>query len=380
MTPGKIDQLNIAHFVHFMGHGGLENRINRMFVAWQDRPIQFTVFSLRPADKDSHPLQLPPNVTHIPLNLPPGTRWSTITHLADTLKSRQIHISHSHNWVSMAEGIVAAKLARTPLVFHGEHGAKAFEPGETRVHRTIAQGLLAHGADRIVCVNEPIRQRLQQLWRMASHRLEVIPNGVDLGRFAPRASERKRLVVGSVGRLAAVKDFATLVRAVAVLRDKSPAIELQCVIYGSGPEQVSLSRLISSLSLGEQVILAGPTDTPEACYGEIDVFVNSSLSEGMSNTLLEAMACGLPLVCSDIKGNRSWLRDNENCRFFPRGDAEGLAAILSDLSTRADERRRFGHNNRARVEKEFDNHFFLERYAALYRQQLAAKGFGCDFL
>ena len=105
----------------------------------------------------------------------------------------------------------------------------------------------------------------------------------------------------------------------------------------------------------------------EAWYPRFSVFVNSSHYEGMSNTLLEAMASGLPLLASRVEGNASWLEEGRDDLFFPPADAEELARRMAELALDAALRARMGAANRLRVEREFDNARFLSRYVEIYR-------------
>ena len=111
----------------------------------------------------------------------------------------------------------------------------------------------------------------------------------------------------------------------------------------------------------------------ETWYPKFDLFLNASVYEGMCNTLLEAMACGLPLIASRVPGNQAWLRDGVDARFFASGDADALAATLAAFRSDASERTAMGARNRARAEAGFDNRGFIASYIGFYDRLLAAR-------
>lgn len=371
-----IDELNIAHVVFSFGYGGLERRILRLIDGLAGARINFHVISLR--DSDGAFLETGPRVRHEVLGAQPGIDVRAIAALRRYLRDHRIHIVHSHNWVSMLEGIVCARLARVPVAVHGEHGASRFLPEQLRWRRTVVQRLLARAADRIVPVNEPIADRVREVWGLGPAALTVIQNGVDIAKFAAAdAPPRDEIVVGSISRLESIKNFPCLVHAVTLLNRDPGNARYRLVIVGAGSELERLQSLVKELGASDFVEFPGATDSPEAWYGKFDIYVNCSFSEGMSNTVLEAMACGLPVVASDVAGHRTWLDEGENAVFFPSDDAAALAAALGSLDAPA--RHRMGTKNRAKVVDSYSQATFIAAYRRLYSELLAAKGYRYHF-
>ncbi len=371
-----IDELNIAHVVFAFGYGGLERRILRLIDGLATDRVNFHIISLR--DSDGAFLEPGPRVTHEVLHAQPGIDVRAIAALRRYLRAHDVHIVHSHNWVSMLEGIVCARLAHVPVAVHGEHGASRFLPEQLRWRRTLVQRLLARAADRIVPVNDPIARRVREVWGLGDNAITVIQNGVDVAKFAPTEARRgEEIVIGSISRLEPIKNFPCLVRAVALLNREYGTPRYRLVIVGAGSELERLDALARELGATDFIEFPGATDAPEDWYGKFDIYVNCSFSEGMSNTVLEAMACGLPVVASDVAGHRTWLDEGENAVFFPSDEPAALATALASLDEPA--RRRIGATNRTKVVDRYSQATFIAAYRRLYTELLAARGYRYHF-
>lgn len=363
--------MNIAHIVYSFSFGGLERRIVRLIKGLTDYDARFTIVSLRPSTGEFLPQQ--DNVEHVVLDARPGLDVGAIYRLARLLKTREIDIVHSHNWVSMLEGVVAGNLARVPAIVHGEHGASRFEADQLRRRRTIAQTLLARGAHAIVPVNESIRDRIAELWHLNPERMTVIPNGVDTALFAPAVRpEAAEFVVGSISRLETIKNFPCLIKAISALNSHDDACRYRLVIVGDGSERSSLEALIAALNAEQFVSLPGSSDNPEHWYGQFDAYVNCSFSEGMSNTVLEAMACGCPVIATHVPGHLEWLKPDVHALFFENDDAHDLAMKIKRLADERELRTNMSEENRRYVVNEFSNDRFVASYLSLYRRLLGS--------
>jgi len=359
------EPLRIAHVVYSFDYGGLERRILRLIEGLTPLGAEFKVISLRPSAGQFLPAH--PAVEHIVLGAKPGVDWRAIRRLTALLRESRVHIVHSHNWVSMLEGIVAGRLAKVPVVVHGEHGASRFEPENIKPRRTLTQRCLARAADAIVPVNESIRDRLVALWRLPAERCTVIRNGVDTERFRPaERAPGNPLVVGSLSRLERIKNFPCLIRAVHRLNAGAPSPRVKLVIVGDGAERPALEALTDELGARAYVELPGSTDSPQGWYRQFDIYVNCSFSEGMSNTVLEAMACGLPVVATDCAGNRDWLAEGENALFFENDRHEDLARRIEAIASDAQVRRAMAGANRLQVTQKFAQKGFIDAYRNLY--------------
>lgn len=365
--------MRILHVVQSLGYGGMESRIARLTRGLSRESYRVEVLSLRnPAHGQ---VELAADTPHHVFPIAPGLHVGALLGLARFIRRGGYDVVHTHNWASMFYGVLAAKLARGPLAVHGEHGLNRADLGGASRKRLLAQRLLARFADAIVPVNAPIAAHVRAAWNLGADRVTVIPNGVDLSRFRPRAEKPRGAVftLGMVGRLDDVKDIGTALEALKILIDRGEGEGLRLILVGDGPLRASLAHRAASLGLAGRVEFAGARADVETCYGEFDLFLNTSVYEGMCNTLLEAMACGLPLIASRVPGNQAWLREGTDARFFPPGEAAALADAIAALRADAAERTAMGARNRQRAEAEFDNAGFIAAYGRFYDRLLAAK-------
>jgi glycosyltransferase involved in cell wall biosynthesis len=183
---------------------------------------------------------------------------------------------------------------------------------------------------------------LKNLAQHSAPRVEmsVIPNGIDAEKYRPslNSAEPHRVRLLFVGRLSVQKDLATLVTALSLVAQRTPDVELR--IVGDGPERERLQQKVNELRLTSRVTFCGWVGKNQIveCYQHADVFVLPSLYEGMPNVVLEAMACGLPIVATNIAGSNELVEDGVNGFLVPVRDsaalAEGLHALAQDASLR----------------------------------------------
>ncbi len=364
----------ILHILQSFGVGGMENRVARLAAGLSRKGFQITILTLRET-KGRMPA-LPENVQVVHFGVPSGLHFFRLTALAGFIRKNGYHIVHTHNWSTMFYGILAGKLGRCPIVIHGEHGLNFHDLAGIPWKRETAQRALALMCDHIVAVHPYMAKTVAEIWRVPFEKVTPIVNGVDTVRFEPGpTSKNMEFTVGTVGRLDAVKNFRGLLQGFAIFRARHPeGFPARLVLVGEGPEKADLEKYAVELGLGESIRFIGDATDPERWYRSFSVFVNASFSEGMSNTILEAMACGLPLVVSNVPGNASWIKDEVNSLQFNPTDPEGLADKLDALSADPERGRKMGDSNRRRVELEFDNRLFLEKYESLYHSLLVRWG------
>lgn len=233
---------------------------------------------------------------------------------------------------------------------------------------------LLQRADAFVTLTEAIEAELAEfgLGMIPCHR---IPNGVDLAAFVPAAGQERRTLRGRlglpedrvlcafVGRLTPQKDPDLLLEAWTM----GGFSQAHLIFVGDGPLRRSLEARVTSGPLAEQVTFAGPTADVAPYLKAADLLVLPSRAEGMSNTLLEAMACGIPVVATDLPANREVVGTDGRAGWLVRpGDAPELSRAIRTLATTPSLRRDIGAAARARVEERFDLRRVAEQYLALY--------------
>lgn len=302
----------------------------------------------------------------------PGFHPSLGRALAGLAAARDAQVLHCHQYTPFVYGALA-KLARprTRLVFT-EHGRLADAPPSPR--RRIANAFLARVPGRFFAVSAELR-RFLEAEGFPRGRIEVLPNGIDL--LAPPApADRTRarrtlalgeadLVLGTAARLDPVKDLRTLVAALDRVRSAHPSARL--VILGEGPERGAIESEIRARELGGAVVLAGHRSDVRDLLGGFDLYVNCSTYEGVSVTILEAMAAALPVVATAVGGNGEVVDDGRTGVLVPARDPERLAETLSALLADGPRRRALGAAGRERAEERFAFERMLSMYLQAYR-------------
>ena len=188
-------------------------------------------------------------------------------------------------------------------------------------------------ADAIVSLNPQISAEMAALG-VARDRIILIPNGVETKtKEALRSYTRcEPLRILFVGRLHPQKGIGTLLKALARLAKDRPSLTWRLQLAGTGPFEHELKVMAKELGIDQGVVFLGHVGEVDALLAACDCFVLPSLSEGMSNALLEAMACGLPCIATDIPGNNSLIQDQCNGWLVPPNDEQALAEAIVTLA------------------------------------------------
>jgi glycosyltransferase involved in cell wall biosynthesis len=277
-------------------------------------------------------------------------------------------VVHTHNPQPHYFGVAAARLARVPALVHTKHGRN--RPDKPR--RVALNSLAARLSDRVVCVSSNAETVARRTERVPPKKLCLIRNGVALPEFVATARPRdaaKRAI--HVARLNVVKDQRTLLRAVRLVADELPDFVLE--IVGDGEERKALECLCDELRLSDHVRFLGERSDVSSLLGGARLFVLSSLGEGLSMTLLEAMASALPIVATAVGGNAEVVVHGETGLLVPPRSPQQLAAAMLELVRDPDKASQMGQAGRRRVEAEFDMQRVAARYESLYHEVLAAR-------
>jgi glycosyltransferase involved in cell wall biosynthesis len=226
-------------------------------------------------------------------------------------------------------------------------------------------------ADALVAVSNGLRGHAQQL--TPDLPIQVISNAIDLSQFTP---SRQRETDGPtrllyVGRFSKPKNVETLIEA-ADLLSRTDVGDFELELVGNGEQRPILEHLVSERGLGRLVRFSGwvSRDIIADCYRHADVFVTATTWEGMPNTVLEAMACGLPIVGTRASGLQDLVQDSVNGYLVPTRDPTALAEALVLLIENGHERRRMGRQSRKLVERQFAWEQIAAQYVTIYEQVL----------
>jgi sugar transferase (PEP-CTERM/EpsH1 system associated) len=372
----------IAHVVYHFGVGGLENGvvnlINRLPASrWRHAVIALTRVAPAMQERITRP-----DVTYVSLDKAPGHLVTFYPRLARLFRQLRPSIVHTRNLAAL-EAVVPARLARVPAVVHGEHGRDANDIDGRNVSNLWTRRLFTPFVSRYVTLSAELERYLSGRVGIAPARIARIVNGVDTAAFAPRSrgrapidgcpfSETRHFIVGTVGRLDAVKDQTNLARAfVAALRRHPGArARLRLVVVGDGPLRDEVLSVLAAADATPYAWLAGGRHDIADVMRGLDCFVLPSLAEGISNTLLEAMASGLPVIATRVGGNAELMEEGLTGRLVPRADPEALATEILRYFDDPLLARRHGGAGRSLVEKRFSLDLMVRRYDELYASVL----------
>lgn len=286
------------------------------------------------------------------------------------LRQLRPDVVHAHDMYSNILTVPTARLAGVPLVIASRRWWVAPE----RKHQILNRW--AYKAAHAVLVNSPsVGKFVRERERVSQDRIEVIPNFLDAEAFDPPAPKTLRawrdelgipdsaLVIGSVANLLPVKDHLTLLRAVASVRRTRTDAHLALV--GEGEMRPQLEALARKLGIADHVTLAGRRPSQPSFHHLFDISVLTSTSEGLPNSLLEAMAAARPVVATEV-GAITDIIDDSVGRLVPASDPDAVAAALLELARDPDLRVRLGTAGRARARADHSAEAVIDRLTALY--------------
>jgi len=366
VSPGGGQPLRVVHVLHFLGTGGLEKGVSSL-IRHGSKEIEHIVVAMSGVRDVEH--LLPAGVRVINLGKPRGHSVRFVWRLSRVLRELSPCVVHTRNWAGM-DGVVAARLAGIRTVLHGEHGWGPDDPQGTSVRRIRVRRLLSRWTRAFLCVSKDIERWLLETVRVRCPVIQIY-NGVDTSALvgpSTATSLKEELgltadaaLVGFVGRLDAIKDHPTLFRAFGKVRERFPKAELLCV--GDGPVRAELEKaLVPGIRL-----LGNRYDVPRILRA-LDLFVLTSRNEGISNTILEAMGAGLPVVASRVGGNPELVEDGVTGRLFPAGDAEAVAEAMTEYLGDPERRAAHGAAGRARVLRLFQTATMVRAYEECWRE------------
>jgi len=294
-------------------------------------------------------------------------------------------IVHSRN-LSGLDSLLPAAIAGVPARIHGEHGWELTDVGHRNVKHEWLRRLHAPLVHQFVALSKHQEDYLRQRVGVAPARITQIHNGVDTLRFRPAKSGEAApstpdglrpggVVFGSVLRMQGVKDPLNLVHAFVAMRRSRPALRetTRLMLLGDGPLRAEALRIFrESGDLADAWLPGAREDVPDQLR-RFDVFVLQSQIEGISNTILEAMATGLPVIATRVGGNPELVVEGETGVLVPRSDPDAMAEAMARYAENRELRNAHGLAGRVRVETLFSLDRMVNRYLSLYDEVLSRR-------
>lgn len=356
----------VVHVLYRFEFGGLQSLLVECIRRTAGGDMRHVIVCVADADAEAR-LALG-EVELIELNKPARGTWSTHISLFKTLKRLRPAVVQTYN-IGAIEYIVTATLAGVPLRVHAEHGRGMVEyQGQHKKYNRLRR-CLSPLIDTFVTVSDDLVAWLRDTVHIPSPKVVLIKNGIDLARCAPAATpDPARIIIGTVGRLDAIKAQADLIDAFLILRARrgASAPPLSLAIIGEGPLAGMLGDKIRNAAIGDCVWMPGARGDIAAIMCSLAVFVLPSLSEGTPMTLLEAMACGVPVVATAVGGVPALIGNNERGLLVAPSDPQAIADAIERFLQEPATARACLDAARVFVAQHYDINTTAAAYQALY--------------
>ena len=378
----------IVHVVYRFSVGGLENGIVNLVNRLPQDSWRHVIISLTDVDGAFCGRIARPDVEYVALNKAPGHAFYLYPRLYGIFRRLRPDIVHTRNLAAL-EACAPAWAARVPVRIHGEHGRDVQDLDGSSLRYQWLRRAFRPFVSQYVAVSADLEHYLRELVGIPGSRIAQIFNGVDTATFRPAPQGRAAIdgcpfhdpalwLVGTVGRMEKVKDQTNLARAFVRALDLHPQARerMRLIMVGDGSLRSEVEGILDEGGArGLAWLPGGRSDIPSVLRG-LDCFVLPSLAEGVSNTVLEAMASGLPVVATRVGANGDLIEDGMTGRLVRADDSESLArgvlAYFDDSVTA----RRHGRAGRQRAEGRFSLERMVERYHRLYTKALQERAAG----
>ena len=368
----------VLHVIHHLVTGGMENGLVNLVNTMPESSYRHAIACIEDYSAFRDRIRRP-GVEVFALHRSRVGIWRVRRELFSLCRHLRPAIIHSRN-MSGLDAIVPAMLAGVRRRLHGEHG---WDVGDLRGERrkpALVRRLHSPFVSRYVTVSRDLARYLESRVGIAASRITHICNGVDTNRFAPTGEgprrrrlpaalrDENRVLIGTVGRIQPVKDQMLLLRAFAAAREAQPELRdrMRLAVVGDGPLLGELRALAASLGIAGETWLPGALDDVPEVLRAFDLFVLPSLNEGISNTILEALASGLPVVATNVGGNPELIDDGVTGKLVAAGDLATLARTIGEYAADGVLRRRQSEAARRVAIERFSLATMVGRYQALY--------------
>lgn len=372
--------VTVLHLVHRLTFGGAERVLVNVINGTGAR-MRHVVLSFLPADDFAAEI-LPGRATVLSADKRPGNDWSLPGRIAAICREHRVDVVHSQGWATFAEGVAGSLLARPRPCFVYAFRGKTFQDVQgVPLRRRVAQRLLARCCDAMLTPCNEMRRDLAETVGLSPDRVEVIYNGVDSELYRPGRNAAGRrmfgfgagaVVVGCVARFDPVKNLLSLVRAVADCHRAFP--QLRLLLVGDGDERPAIEREIKAAGLEGSAVITGRRSDVNRCLQAMDIYVQPSLYEGVSNTVLEAMSSGLAVLAGDVGGTAEIVVHGETGLLLRSTSADALGGALASLLSDRAALARMGAAGRHRVEERFSLKVMAAEYESLFRRVAGLAG------
>jgi sugar transferase (PEP-CTERM/EpsH1 system associated) len=371
----------VVHIIYRLAMGGLENGLVNLINNMPQNRYRHAIICLKDATDFRNRINRK-DVAIYELDKKDGKDLGIYWRLWKLLRSLRPHIVHTRN-LGTIETLIPAALAGVKLRVHGEHGRDTSDLQGTNKKHLAMRKLLKPLVNKYIALSKDIAVWLQDQVKVSPESIQQIYNGVDSILYSPAKDQREALpidgfagpadiVIGTIGRMQDEKDQLTLVHAFLELLQGNTfdSVKLRLVIIGEGALREPALAILNNAGAAHHAWLPGERSDTASILRGLDIFVLPSLIEGVSNTILEAMATGLPVVATAVGGNPELVINGETGYLVPSADPKSMAQALTEYIKNPSLGKKHGIAGRKRIETEFSIEKMVNSYLGVYDRLL----------
>jgi len=366
----------VVHLIYKLDVGGLEKVMLECIKNTQNKGIQHAVIAL--TEITSFAENLPNNVQTYSLNKKPGSDLGCHIRLYKLLKTLKPTIIQTYN-IATIEYHPISWLAGIKGHIHAEHGRDIYDPKGVNKKHNFLRKIMSLFIQRYIAVSLDLTQWLLNYVGINKNKVKLIYNGIDTNKFASQANtkitrralnfDENIILFGAVSRLTPIKDHKNLIQAfsLVIARQSKTSKHAKLVIVGDGPLYSELAALIAQLNLTNHVYLIGERNDIDKILPELNVYVMSSIAEGIPLAILEAMSAGLPIISTLVGGIPELLENEKQGLLVPAQNSEKLANAMLWMLEHEDLAKNQGKINKEVVKNKFSINTMVNSYLKEYK-------------
>ena len=361
--------VKIVHVVYRFDTGGLENGMVNLINRLDENAYQHTIVTMNGHSPEFAKRIKTNNVSFADLNKKDGNDPGVFIRLNSLLKDIKPDVLHTRNMATLEMQLVGW-WRRIPLRIHGEHGWDVNDMhGQNRTYQKLRR-IMRLFTHQYIALSKEANDYLLDIIHVNPKRVNHICNGVDDSKFSPQSTENDIFTFGCVGRLAAVKNHVLLAHAFVKTWKtcQQQDIPVRLNLIGEGDCRKEVETIFNQAGCMDSVWMPGNRGDVAELMQDFDAFILPSLAEGISNTILEAMASGLPVIATSVGGNCELVDDTVSGYLVPADSADTMADKMIGLVTNKTLVEQMGNKGRERVEQKYSMHSMTKAYDALYQR------------
>ncbi|WP_339722126.1 glycosyltransferase [uncultured Paraglaciecola sp.] len=367
-----MTKISVMHITYDMRIGGTEMVIKNLIEGSDPEVFEMSIFCVEEplgpwgVDLQNNGIQISSKARK------PGFDTSLISAIRQHIKLNKIDIIHCHQYTPWVYGVIAAFGTKTKVILT-EHGR--FYPDSSSWKRKLINPLLSKITDCITSISKATLQALVEFENIPSKKIQLVYNGIRPPEINPQKTVKLKdelaftnlnLVFGTIARLDPIKNHPLMINAFAAILKQFPNSKL--IIVGDGEERLNICKLIEKLGIQSSIIMPGYDPQPQHYLELMDVFMLTSLSEGTSMTLLEAMALGKPCIVTNAGGNPEIVIHEKTGLVCDNDDLPSLISAMLSMSKDIKIRNQYAEASKIRFSELFENSIMINNYANIYQK------------